>query len=60
MSMNIRGRWNEAKDKLKQKYASLTDDDLVLAIGKEGELIGRIQRRLGVRKHEVFKILSDL
>jgi uncharacterized protein YjbJ (UPF0337 family) len=59
-ALNIRARWNEAKAKLRQKYSMLTEDDLVFAFGKEGELIGRIQQRLGVQKNEVFKILSEL
>ena len=48
------------KGKLKQQYAMLTDDDLVFAEGKENELIGRLQQRLGKRKDEVMKILADL
>lgn len=59
-SLNIRGRWNEAKGKLKQRYSILTEDDLVLAIGREGELIGRLQQRLGMQKTEIFRILSEL
>jgi uncharacterized protein YjbJ (UPF0337 family) len=59
-ALNIRARWNEAKGKLKLRYSTLTEDDLVFAIGKEGELIGRLQQRLGVKKNEVFKILSEL
>ena len=34
----IKGNWNELKGKLKQKYADLTDDDLMYAEGKEDEL----------------------
>jgi uncharacterized protein YjbJ (UPF0337 family) len=59
-ALNIKGKWNEAKGKLKQQYAMLTDDDLVFAEGKENELIGRLQQRLGKRKDEVMKILADL
>ena len=49
-SMNkfqIKGNWNQIKGKLKQKYAQLTDDDLTFAEGKEDELLGRLQKRLG-------------
>ena len=59
-ALNIKGKWNEAKGKLKQQYAMLTDDDLAFAEGKENELIGRLQQRLGKRKDEVMKILADL
>jgi hypothetical protein len=59
-ALNIRRRWNEAKEKLKQRYSVLTDDDLVFSIGKEGELIKRLEQRLGMRKTEVFRVLSEL
>ena len=54
MSMtNLKGHWNEIKGKLKQKYAELTDDDLILAEGREDELLGRLQKRLGISKEDV-------
>ncbi|SEF55454.1 CsbD family protein [Algoriphagus boritolerans] len=45
--LQIKGSWNEIKGKLKQKYADLTDDDLLYEEGKEDELLGRLQRKLG-------------
>lgn len=56
----LKGNWNETKGKLKQKYADLTDDDLLLAEGKQDELIGRLQVKLGKSKEEVNKIISEL
>lgn len=55
-----KGNWNEQKGKLKQKYANLTDDDLMYAEGKEDELLGRLQKKLGKSKEEVEKLISDL
>jgi uncharacterized protein YjbJ (UPF0337 family) len=43
----VKGSWNELKGKLKQKYASLTDDDLVYNEGQEDELLGRLQKKTG-------------
>jgi uncharacterized protein YjbJ (UPF0337 family) len=45
--LQLKGSWNEVKGKLKQKYADLTDDDLLFEEGKEDELLGRLQRKLG-------------
>ncbi|MFG6686314.1 CsbD family protein [Mariniflexile sp. HNIBRBA6329] len=59
-SAEIKGNWNELKGKLKQKYATLTDDDLLLAEGKQDELVGRLQEKLGKTKEEIHKIISDL
>ncbi len=51
--LEIKGSWNEIKGKLKQKYAELTDDDLTFAEGKDDELVGRLQKKLGRTKEEI-------
>lgn len=56
----IKGNWNEMKGKLKQQYAELTDDDLMYAEGKEDEMFGKLQQKLGKTKEEVQQIISDL
>lgn len=56
----MKGNWNEQKGKLKQKFANLTDDDLKYAEGKEEELLGRLQKKLGKSKEEVEKLMSEL
>ncbi len=56
----VKGNWNQLKGKLKQKYADLTDDDLLFVEGKEDELLGRLQKKLGKSDREVRKILRDL
>lgn len=55
----VLGNWNEMKGKLKQQYAELTDDDLLYVEGKEEELYGRLQQRLGKTRAEVEKIIED-
>jgi uncharacterized protein YjbJ (UPF0337 family) len=55
----LKGNWNQIKGKLKQKYADLTDDDLLYEEGKEDELYGRMQVRLGKTKEELDKLLFD-
>ncbi len=49
----MKGNWNQIKGKLKQKYGELTDDDLTYVEGKEDELYGRIQKKVGKSKDEV-------
>lgn len=58
--LQIKGAWNEVKGKLKQKYGQLTDDDLIFAEGKEEELYGRLQQRLGKTKEEVRDEIEKL
>lgn len=58
--LEIKGNWNEMKGKLKQSYADLTDDDLKYQEGKEDELVGRIQKKIGKSRDEVVKMIRDL
>jgi uncharacterized protein YjbJ (UPF0337 family) len=55
-----KGNWNEIKGKLKQKFATLTDDDLLFADGKKDEMLGRLQIKLGKSKEELHKLISSL
>lgn len=59
-NLELKGKWNQAKGRLKQSYGSLTDDDLRYEEGKEDELIGRLQEKLGKSRDEVRKILRDI
>jgi uncharacterized protein YjbJ (UPF0337 family) len=58
--LQLKGNWNEIKGKLKQKYGQLTDDDLTFAEGKDDELLGRLQQRLGKTKEEIRRELEGL
>ena len=58
--LTIEGNWNEIKGKLKQKYGDLTDNDLTYAKGKEEELFGRLQQRLGKTKEEIKKEIDNI
>ena len=58
--LSFKGTWNEMTGKLKQKYADLTDDDLLFAEGKEEEMLGRLQQRTGQTKEALRKEIEDL
>jgi uncharacterized protein YjbJ (UPF0337 family) len=58
-TLEIKGDWNITKGKLKQKWASLTDDDLQYADGKCDELLGRIQKRTGETREAIEKVIND-
>lgn len=57
--LEIKGNWNIAKGKLKQKWGDLTDDDLDYVEGQEDELVGRIQKRTGQAREAVEDALRD-
>jgi hypothetical protein len=56
----VKGNWNEQKGKLKQKFAALTDNDLMFLDGKKDEMLGKLQIKLGKTKEELEKILKIL
>jgi len=58
--LEFKGSWNEVKGKMKQKYAQLTDDDLAFAEGKEDELLGRLEQKLGKRKEDLRQEIESL
>lgn len=58
--LKFNGSWNEIKGKLKQKYAQLTDDDLLFAEGKDEEILGRLQQKLGETKENLRETISKL
>jgi len=58
--LKIKGNWDELKGKLKQKYAKLTDDDLLFLEGKENELLGRLEKKLGQTKDEIRNLIEKL
>ena len=58
-TLEIKGDWNIAKGKLKQKWAQLTDDDLQYVKGKNDELLGRIQKRTGETREAIEKAIKN-
>ena len=59
-STEVKGNWNEQKGKLKQKFAVLTDNDLMFEEGKTDEMFGKLQKKLGKTKEELHKIIAGL
>jgi uncharacterized protein YjbJ (UPF0337 family) len=56
----IKGNWNQIKGKLKEEYGELTDDDLHYQEGKEDQMIGHLQKKLGKSKDEVKSIIDRI
>src|SRR6185436_14226374 len=58
-TLQMKGNWNVAKGKMKQKFAQLTDDDLSYVEGKGEELVGGMQKRTGQTRAEVEKAMDE-
>jgi uncharacterized protein YjbJ (UPF0337 family) len=59
-STELKGNWNEKKARLKQKFAVLTDNDLMFDEGRKEEMIAKLQIKLGKTKKELHKIIDSL
>jgi uncharacterized protein YjbJ (UPF0337 family) len=58
--IELKGSWNETKGKLKQRFAKLTNNDLLLVEGRQEEMLGRLQAKLGKTREELKKLISEL
>lgn len=58
--LELKGKWNELKGKVKQAHGDLTDDDLRYEEGKDEELYGRLQTKLGKTREGVITWLKSL
>ncbi len=48
----LKGQAKQVGGKVKEKWAKLTDDDLLLLEGKKDVFLGRLQERTGLAKDE--------
>lgn len=55
-----KGNWNEQKDKLKEKFAALTDNEMLFKEETKDEMIAKLQMKLGKTKEELLKIIEGL
>ncbi len=56
---SLKGSWEQIKGDLKKKFGKLTDDDLRYVEGEEEVLLGRLERKLGVKREELEKIIKE-
>lgn len=59
-TINLKGNWNKQKGELKQKFAVLTDNDLMFKEGVKEEMFAKLQIRLGKTKEELRRIFAAL
>ena len=54
----ITGKFDQIKASIKQKWAKLTDDDIMLFNGRKDEFFGKLKEKHGVAKEEAEKSLK--
>ena len=57
---DVKDTWEELKAKLQEKFAKITDNDLLYIDGKKEEMMGRLEIKLGKSKEELSKIIKNL
>lgn len=51
--------WESQARKLKQRYATLTDQDLYFEQGKMEEMLTRLQTKVGMSRHDIYKLITN-
>jgi uncharacterized protein YjbJ (UPF0337 family) len=54
------GSWDARKDRLKEKFPLLTDDDLILDQGNREEMFGNLRAKLDLTEEELHEIIIAL
>ena len=57
MNTKVTGYWEQKKEKLKEKYPNITEEDLRYREGKEKEMIEMLGNKLGKSKQELLNII---
>jgi uncharacterized protein YjbJ (UPF0337 family) len=52
--------WDQIKGQLKQRFAQLTDDDLMFAEGKGEEMLARVRQKLNISATNFSEVLEEL
>jgi uncharacterized protein YjbJ (UPF0337 family) len=51
----LKGKWNEFKGNVRERWAELTDNDVEEINGNMEQLIGKLQQRYGMAKDRASK-----
>jgi hypothetical protein len=52
--------WDNQARKLRLKYEKLTDQDLYFEKGKMEEMLKRVQAKIGMTRHELYHMITNL
>lgn len=55
----LKGKWNQLKGKVRERWGKLTDDDIDVVQGRSEQLSGKLQERYGIAKDEAQRQIDD-
>ncbi len=58
-SDQLKGKWNQLKGSVKERWGKLTDDDIDVIAGKHDQLIGKVQERYGIARDAAQKQVDE-
>ncbi|HTM66390.1 MAG TPA: hypothetical protein VL093_08730 [Flavipsychrobacter sp.] len=56
----ITSNWGNSSKELREKHPTLTEQDVKFETGKENELLGRMEKKLGKNRDEVISIIQEV
>ncbi|HRO43618.1 MAG TPA: hypothetical protein PL009_12345 [Flavipsychrobacter sp.] len=56
----VDSNWDSSSKQLREKYSTLTAEDVKFETGKENDLLGRIEKRLGKKREEVISLINGV
>ena len=59
-SIELALHWDEMKEKLRQQFSTLTDEDLLMENGNQDELFNKIEAKLGIPKQEIYDMILQI
>ena len=58
--MQMEGKWEQARGRVKEAWGDLTDDDIDKAEGNWDQLVGTIREKTGEAKETVEQKMKDI
>lgn len=55
----LASNWDTIKEKLRQQFSTLTEEDLMMDNGNEVELMDKLEAKLGMPKEEIYEMIGQ-
>ncbi len=59
-TLKIQNNWHGIRDKLKEKYNQLTEEDLSYTRGEEDQLLARLEEKTGRRRDALIEEINQM
>jgi hypothetical protein len=58
--LNLKAPWEEVKEQMKENDINLTDDDLAYELGKEEELLERLEKIMQKPREQIIAYIESI